>query len=71
MQERFRDRDDIADRMVPLRLGLAMERAALDFWLQLEPNGADATPPRATAARRRVGRVTLDTPGTQSYVPTV
>lgn len=36
MQERFRDRDDIADRMVPLRLGLAMERAALDFWLQLE-----------------------------------
>ena len=36
MQERFRDRDDIAARMVPLRLGLAMERAALEFWEQLE-----------------------------------
>lgn len=36
MQERFRGREDIADRLVPLRLGLAMERAALDFWEQLE-----------------------------------
>lgn len=36
IQERFRDRDDIADRMVPLRLGLAMEYAALDFWQKLE-----------------------------------
>ena len=36
MQVRFRDRDDIADRMVPLRLGLAMEYAALDFWEKLE-----------------------------------
>lgn len=36
MQERFRDREDIADRMVPLRLGLAMEYAALDFWEKLE-----------------------------------
>lgn len=36
MQERFHDREDIADRMVPLRLGLAMEYAALDFWEKLE-----------------------------------
>lgn len=36
MQERFRDRGDIADRMVPLRLGLAMEYAALDFWETLQ-----------------------------------
>jgi len=36
MQERFRDREDIAERMVPLRLGLAMEYAALDFWEKLE-----------------------------------
>lgn len=35
MQARFRGRDDIADRMVPLRLGLAMEYAALDFWEKL------------------------------------
>ncbi|MCW2550096.1 MAG: PadR family transcriptional regulator, partial [Mycobacterium sp.] len=28
--------EDIADRMVPLRLGLAMEYAALGFWEQLE-----------------------------------
>ena len=36
MRERFRDREDIADRMVPLRLGLAMEYAALEFWEKLE-----------------------------------
>ena len=36
MQVRFRDREDIADRLVPLRLGLAMEYAALDFWEKLE-----------------------------------
>ena len=32
MQNRFGDRDDVADRMVPLRLGLEMEYAALKFW---------------------------------------
>lgn len=36
MRERFGDREDIADRLVPLRLGLAMEHAALEFWQELE-----------------------------------
>lgn len=36
MQKRFGDRDDVADRMVPLRLGLTMEYAALEFWEDLE-----------------------------------
>ena len=36
MEERFGGRGDVADRMVPLRLGLAMEYAALDFWESLE-----------------------------------
>lgn len=35
MQSRFADRDDLAARMVPLRLGLAMEHAALQFWSDL------------------------------------
>lgn len=32
MQERFSDREDVAHRMVPLRLGLELEYAALKFW---------------------------------------
>ena len=36
MQKRFGDRDDVAARMVPLRLGLAIEYAALEFWECLE-----------------------------------
>lgn len=36
MQNRFGDRDDVADRMVPLRLGLEMEHAALKFWEEFE-----------------------------------
>lgn len=45
MEERFRDRSDVARRMLPLGLGLAMERAALQFWVDIEaryaisPNG--------------------------------
>lgn len=35
MQSRFASRDEIAPRMVPLHLGLAMERAALQFWTDL------------------------------------
>lgn len=35
MQSRFASDDDIAPRLVPLRLGLAMERAALQFWADL------------------------------------
>jgi DNA-binding PadR family transcriptional regulator len=36
IQARFGDRADVADRMVPLRLGLAMEYAALRFWEELK-----------------------------------
>jgi len=36
MQSRFGGRDDLADRMVPLPLGLEMEYAALGFWQRLE-----------------------------------
>jgi hypothetical protein len=36
MRRRFGKRKDIADRMVPLRLGLELEYAALRFWEQLE-----------------------------------
>jgi DNA-binding PadR family transcriptional regulator len=36
MQSRFGERDDMADRMVPLQLGLEMEYAALGFWQRLE-----------------------------------
>lgn len=32
MQERFGDREELALRMVPLRLGLELEYAALSFW---------------------------------------
>lgn len=35
MQSRFASQDEIAPRMVPLHLGLAMERAALQFWTDL------------------------------------
>ena len=36
IQARFGERADVADRMVPLRLGLAMEYAALRFWEELK-----------------------------------
>ena len=36
MQSRFGEREEMADRMVPLRLGLELEYAALQFWEQLE-----------------------------------
>jgi DNA-binding PadR family transcriptional regulator len=36
MQSRFGNRTDIADRMVPLRLGLELEHAALKFWEEFE-----------------------------------
>ncbi|GAA1162967.1 PadR family transcriptional regulator [Nocardioides aquiterrae] len=35
IQARYGDRSDVAERMVPLRLGLAMEHAALKFWEDL------------------------------------
>lgn len=36
MQARFGGRGELAHRMVPLRLGLAMEYAALQFWQDLK-----------------------------------
>lgn len=36
MRRRFGEREDVADRMVPLGLGLEMEYAALRFWENLE-----------------------------------
>lgn len=36
MQHRFSNRDDLAGRMVPLRLGLEIEYAALKFWEEFE-----------------------------------
>ena len=36
MRARFSEREDVADRMVPLELGLALEYAALEFWRKLE-----------------------------------
>jgi PadR family transcriptional regulator AphA len=36
MQARFGGRGELAHRMVPLRLGLAMEYAALQFWQDLQ-----------------------------------
>jgi PadR family transcriptional regulator, regulatory protein AphA len=35
MRDRFGDRPDVSDRMVPLRLGLRLEYAALSFWQDL------------------------------------
>jgi PadR family transcriptional regulator AphA len=35
MQTRFYDREDVAARMVPLRLGLELEYTALRFWREL------------------------------------
>lgn len=40
MEERFRERADVARRLVPLRLGLELERAALRFWEDLERDPA-------------------------------
>jgi DNA-binding PadR family transcriptional regulator len=36
MMRRFAGRDDVARRLVPLRLGLELERSALKFWQDLE-----------------------------------
>ena len=36
IQARFSEREDVADRMVPLQLGLEIEYAALRFWRKLE-----------------------------------
>ena len=35
-QARFSEREEVADRMVPLQLGLEIEYAALMFWQRLE-----------------------------------
>lgn len=36
MRERYESIEGVASRMVPLRLGLRLEHAALDFWEELE-----------------------------------
>lgn len=41
MEERFGGRPDVAKRLIPLRLGLEMERAALRFWQSLETQQAN------------------------------
>lgn len=41
IQQRFADREDVAVRMVPLRLGLEMELAALRFWEEYEREQTD------------------------------
>jgi DNA-binding PadR family transcriptional regulator len=40
MQHRFGGVPGVASRMVPLRLGLQLERAALNFWLEFEAENA-------------------------------
>ena len=40
MQHRFGGVAGVASRMVPLRLGLQLERAALNFWLEFEAENA-------------------------------
>jgi PadR family transcriptional regulator, regulatory protein AphA len=40
MMQRFEGRDDVARRLVPLRLGLELEHAALKFWKDLERSEA-------------------------------
>lgn len=50
IQARYGGRSDVAERMVPLRLGLAMEYAALKFWEDLRAERQDSGESRA--ARR-------------------
>ena len=42
---RFADQEDVAARMVPLRLGLAMERAVLEVWEEIVAETAPAATP--------------------------
>jgi PadR family transcriptional regulator, regulatory protein AphA len=42
MRAKFSDRPEVAQRMIPLRLGVALERTALEFWQGLldDPSSA-------------------------------
>jgi DNA-binding PadR family transcriptional regulator len=51
-QQRYRDRPALANRMIPLDLGLAFERVALAFWKQIANS-----PPQAQAGREQLDRV--------------
>ncbi|MPZ63236.1 MAG: PadR family transcriptional regulator [Propionibacteriales bacterium] len=53
IEARFGHREDVAERMLPLGLGLAMERAALDFWRDIEARYAAVVTPGATPTRKR------------------
>lgn len=44
MMRRFQGRNDVALRLVPLRLGLELERAALKFWQELDQADVGAVP---------------------------
>ncbi|GAB3464480.1 PadR family transcriptional regulator [Streptomonospora sediminis] len=50
MQERFGGRPDVAARMVPLRLGLELEHAALNFWQTISAEIEAGKPPFDTGA---------------------
>lgn len=54
MMQRFEGREDVARRLMPLRLGLQLERAALRFWEDLErterDRKADSDSDRAAAS---------------------
>ncbi|MGH3095803.1 MAG: PadR family transcriptional regulator [Streptosporangiales bacterium] len=53
MQERFGEREDVAYRMVPLRLGLELEYAALRFWQRYEHEQEQAGHVKRRKRRRR------------------
>ena len=67
MQARFSERDEVADRMVPLQLGLELEYAALKFWARARrrnvarPFGRSRAPPAPST-------LTLDTARRPFYV---
>ncbi|WP_300343538.1 PadR family transcriptional regulator [Nesterenkonia sp.] len=49
MQERFGSVDSLASRLIPLELGIAMERAALEFWQNLAARMEQPDQPRGAA----------------------
>ncbi len=56
MEDRFGDRADVAARMIPLRLGLELERAALLFWQDFEAEQSAASSGGSAGEGSRTGR---------------
>ncbi len=57
IRQRFADREDVAPRMVPLQLGLEMERAALRFWEEYERQQTPTrSGQRSSSSRLSLGR---------------